>query len=98
MAGSARVALFSRGEVVFVRPIAHTWRQQPFTVIQPLWRKGRLPHYRLEAPDGGIWLVSQLELAANPIWSTANGEQARPRCRRRHAAPGAASSTDAAQQ
>ena len=95
MTSSTGAALFSQGEAVFVRPIAHAWRQQSFTVIKPLWRRGRLPHYKLQAPDGGIWLVSQLELAASPIWSSTEGDEARPR---RPAAPGAASSIASVQQ
>ena len=59
MVSSTGAALFSQGEAVFVRPIAHAWLQQPFTVIKRLWRRGRLPHYKLQAPDGGIWLGSQ---------------------------------------
>ncbi len=81
MARRAGAARFSQGEAVFVRPIAHDWRQQPFTVLKPLTSKGRLPHYQLQAPDGGIWLVSQLELSAKPTWSAvaprgARGESA----------------------
>ena len=98
MTSSTGAARFSQGETVFVRPIAHDWRQQPFTVLKPLTRKGRLPHYRLQAPDGGIWLVSQLELSASPIWSGAEGDEVRPRRRRRLAPPGAAISADSAQQ
>lgn len=80
-----------------MRPIAHAWRQQSFTVIKSLWRRGRLPHYKLQAPDGGIWLVSQLELAASPIWSSTEGDEARPRRRRRLAPSVAVSSTASAQ-
>lgn len=86
MARGSGTALFVEGDAVFVRPIAHSWRQQAFTVIQPLCRRG-WPHYRLLGPDGGIWLVSQLELSASPIWSGADGSEARPR-RRRSAGPG----------
>jgi hypothetical protein len=98
MISSTGAALFSQGEAVFVRPIAHAWRQQSFTVIKPLWRRGRLPHYKLQAPDGGIWLVSQLELAASPIWSSTEGDEARPRRRRRLTPSGAASSTASVKQ
>lgn len=65
---------------MYLRPAAHNWRAESFTVIQ-LVSQGGWPHYRLQAPDGSTWIASQLELSPSPLWD--GSESSRPRRLRR---------------
>ena len=59
--------MFGNGDRVYLRPVAHHWRGESFSVIQQI-SHGGWPHYKLKAPDGSSWVASQLELSASPLW------------------------------
>jgi hypothetical protein len=79
-ADAGAMAAFGQGDRVFLRPVAHGWLDQAFTVIALVRHRG-WPHYELRAPDGSSWIASQLELAASPLWD--GDESNRPRRLRR---------------
>ena len=76
----AAVAAFQEGDQVFLRPVAHDWRQESFSVVRAL-DHGGWPHYELRGPDGSTWIASQLELSPSPLWH--GSESSRPRRLRR---------------
>lgn len=94
-ANADAAAAFSQGDRVYLRPVAHSWLAEAFTVIGPVSRGG-WPHYDLRAPDGSTWIASQLELSASPLWD--GSEHSRPRrLRRSKAVAKAAQETAAAE-
>ena len=38
---------WQQGDMVYLRPIRHTWIREPFTVVEAFLHKG-WPHYRLK--------------------------------------------------
>jgi len=80
-ANAAATAAFGKDDRVYLRPAAHNWLAEAFSVIG-LTNHGGWPHYELRAPDGSTWIASQLELSASPLWDGDANNQPR-RLRRR---------------
>lgn len=93
-AAAGTAMAFGPGDRVYLRPVAHGWLDQAFTVIAPVLHRG-WPHYALRAPDGSSWIASQLELAASPLWD-GDGSSRPRRLRRIRAAARAARQAAAA--
>lgn len=83
-AHAAATAAFGKDDRVYLRPVAHSWLAEAFSVIG-LANHGGWPHYELRAPDGSTWIASQLELSVSPLWDGDANNQPR-RLRRRKTA------------